>query len=83
MNSADDIAINGCVTGLGCIESSFLCQTCPCITDYQNPDLPALAVCLQYLIQVEVSTGWSSSERVRVSVVVILRIHDFRGLCGD
>lgn len=55
MNPADDISINGCVTGLGCIESSFLFQTCPSITDYHNPDLPALAVCLQYLIQTEVS----------------------------
>ncbi|XP_011145031.2 uncharacterized protein C05D11.1 [Harpegnathos saltator] len=53
MNSADDIAISGCITGLGCIESSFLCQTCPCITDYHSPDLPALTVCLQYLTQVE------------------------------
>lgn len=59
LNSADDITINGCVTGLGCIESSFLCHTCPCITDYQSPDLPALSVCLQYLTQVEVSVGWN------------------------
>jgi len=55
MNPADDISMNGCVTGLGCIESSFLFQTCPSVTDYHNADLPALAVCLQYLIQTEVS----------------------------
>jgi len=54
MNSSEDISINGCVTGLGCIETSFLYQTCPCITDYQHPDLPALRVCLQYLTQAEV-----------------------------
>lgn len=55
MNPAEDITLNGCVTGLGCIESSFFCQTCPGISDYQSPDLPALAVCLQYLTQTEVS----------------------------
>ncbi|GAB1870040.1 hypothetical protein CAJAP_11119 [Camponotus japonicus] len=53
MNPAEDITLNGCVTGLGCIESSFFCQTCPGISDYQSPDLPPLAVCLQYLTQTE------------------------------
>ncbi|XP_043257873.1 uncharacterized protein C05D11.1-like [Colletes gigas] len=49
----DKVPIEGCVTGLGCIESSFLCQNCQCINDHQNPDLAHLLVCLQYLTQVE------------------------------
>ncbi|EZA55862.1 hypothetical protein X777_04081 [Ooceraea biroi] len=52
-NSFEDIPINGCITGVGCIESSFLSQVCPCINDYQHPDLPALKVCLKYLTQAE------------------------------
>lgn len=56
MNPADSITIGGCVTGLGCEDSSFMYQMCPCITNYQDPDLPALYVCLQYFTQTEVST---------------------------
>ena len=53
MNSPNEVSVNGCVTGLGAIESSFLCQSCQCINDYESPDLAALLVCLQYLIQLE------------------------------
>ncbi|XP_076234685.1 uncharacterized protein C05D11.1 [Calliopsis andreniformis] len=53
INPSDKIPISGCITGLGSIESSFLSQSCPCINDYQHPDLAPLLVCLQYLIQLE------------------------------
>ncbi|XP_017766196.1 PREDICTED: uncharacterized protein C05D11.1-like [Eufriesea mexicana] len=49
----DEVPFKGCVTGLGCIESSYLCQTCPCINDYQSPDMAPLFVCLRYLTQLE------------------------------
>ncbi|XP_033325130.2 uncharacterized protein C05D11.1 [Megalopta genalis] len=53
INPPHEISINGCVTGLGCIESSFLIQSCQCINNYQHIDLAPLLVCLQYLIQLE------------------------------
>lgn len=53
MKHAEEIPIKGCITGLGCIESSFLSQCCPCVNDYESPDLAPLLVCLQYLTQLE------------------------------
>ncbi|KAF3427311.1 hypothetical protein E2986_02562 [Frieseomelitta varia] len=53
INSPDEIPFKGCVTGLGCIESSYLCQSCPCINDYHNLDLAPLLVCIKYLTQLE------------------------------
>lgn len=53
INSPDEIPFRGCVTGLGSIESSYLCQCCPCISDYQSPDLAPLLVCIKYLTQLE------------------------------
>ncbi|XP_076754478.1 uncharacterized protein C05D11.1 [Xylocopa sonorina] len=53
INSPDEISFKGCVTGLGCIESSYLCQSCPCINDYHSSDLAPLLVCLKYLTQLE------------------------------
>jgi hypothetical protein len=44
----------GCVVGLGCIESSFLCQSTPCIRDFSDINLAPLLVFLQYLTQPEV-----------------------------
>ncbi|XP_014253359.1 uncharacterized protein C05D11.1-like [Cimex lectularius] len=42
-----------CVTGIGSVESSFLCMASPCITDYNHPDLAPLLVFLQYVSQFE------------------------------
>lgn len=53
MRSPEDIVLKGCVTGLGCIDSSYLVQSCQCINDFQNEDLAPLLVCLQYLNQTE------------------------------
>ncbi|XP_031827679.1 uncharacterized protein C05D11.1 [Nomia melanderi] len=53
INPLQEIPIKGCVTGLGCIESSFLSQSCQCINSYKHPDLAPLNVCLQYLTQFE------------------------------
>ncbi|XP_050485533.1 uncharacterized protein C05D11.1-like [Bombus huntii] len=53
INSPDEIPLKGCVTGLGSIESSYLCQSCSCINDYHSPDLAPLLVCIQYLTQLE------------------------------
>ncbi|KAK2579672.1 hypothetical protein KPH14_011595 [Odynerus spinipes] len=48
-----EISSKGCVTGLGCIDSAFLIQSCPSINDFQSDDLASLLVCLQYLNQTE------------------------------
>ncbi|XP_078049942.1 uncharacterized protein C05D11.1 [Augochlora pura] len=70
-----EISIDGCVTGLGCIESSFLIQSCPCINNYQHVDLAPLLVCLCYLEQLEGpmwklirGQGLSYSYRIDVNV---------------
>lgn len=44
----------GCIVGLGSLESSFFIQTTSSISSYDDPDLPALMLYLQYLIQTEV-----------------------------
>ncbi|KAK6619201.1 hypothetical protein RUM44_003583 [Polyplax serrata] len=44
---------NGCLVGLGCVDSAFLCQTVSTIRDFNDPDLPALLVFIQYVTQVE------------------------------
>lgn len=49
-----EIDTNGCVTGLGSVESAFLNQCCPGIKNYLDPDFAPLLVCLQYLTQLEV-----------------------------
>lgn len=46
---------NGCIVGLENKTKAFFLRTYPCINDYQNPDLPALLVCLMYLDQMDVS----------------------------
>ncbi|KAK0087176.1 hypothetical protein PV325_001628 [Microctonus aethiopoides] len=48
-----EIPIQGCVLGLGCVESSFFTQTGPCLKGFDHPDLASLLVCLQYLTQTE------------------------------
>lgn len=42
-----------CVVGMGCIESSFLYHVTPCISTYNDPDVPALMIYLQYITQLE------------------------------
>ncbi|KAG5896524.1 hypothetical protein JTB14_020497 [Gonioctena quinquepunctata] len=49
----DDHSDNGCVIGMGCLESSFFIQTTKSISSYTDPDFPALMLYLQYLIQAE------------------------------
>ncbi|XP_015108597.1 uncharacterized protein C05D11.1 [Diachasma alloeum] len=53
VNSKEEIKLQGCVLGLGCVDSAFLSQTCSCINDFEDPDLAPLLVCLQYLTQLE------------------------------
>ncbi|VEN47404.1 unnamed protein product [Callosobruchus maculatus] len=48
-----DSPLDGCIVGMGCLESSFFFQTINSITDYTDPDLPALMLYLQYIIQAE------------------------------
>lgn len=43
----------GTVVGMGCVESAFLFHATPSITDFMDPDLPALMLFLQYLTQLE------------------------------
>uniref|UniRef100_T1IR04 Presequence protease, mitochondrial n=1 Tax=Strigamia maritima TaxID=126957 RepID=T1IR04_STRMM len=52
------LPINDCsrrklIVGLGSVESSYLIQSVPCITNYEHPDLPAVMVLLQYFTQTE------------------------------
>ncbi|KAI4464378.1 presequence protease [Holotrichia oblita] len=42
-----------CIVGMGCLESSFFYQITPSVTSFSDPDVPALMVYLQYLIQAE------------------------------
>lgn len=51
----DESGLESCIVGMGCLESSFFYQTTPSISSYDDPDVPALLVYLQYLIQAEVS----------------------------
>ncbi|XP_066596217.1 uncharacterized protein C05D11.1-like [Prorops nasuta] len=53
MNDRAEMPVNGCVTGIGSTESTYLTQVAPGIKDFQDPDLAALLVCFQYLIQLE------------------------------
>lgn len=39
---------------MGSVESAFLTQCTPSLTSYSSPDLPALLVLIQYLVQLEV-----------------------------
>ncbi|XP_033228376.1 uncharacterized protein C05D11.1-like isoform X2 [Belonocnema kinseyi] len=53
MKKPEEISLNGCVTGLGSVESAYLVQSVPCIQDFLHPDLAPLLVYLQYLTQAE------------------------------
>lgn len=61
------LAQNVWVIGMGCLESSFLYQTTPSINSYDDPDLPALLVYLQYLVQAEVSFVYTFTFTVFIS----------------
>lgn len=54
LNTPEVQPLNGCIIGMGCIESSFFYQTVESIKCFDDPDLPALMLYLQYLIQTEV-----------------------------
>lgn len=65
----------GCIIGLGCIESSFFYQTTKCITSFEDKDLPALMLYVQYLVQAEGpmwkqirGKGYSYGYRIAVKV---------------
>lgn len=53
LKSHQEGALSGCIIGMGCLESSFFIQSTKGISEYLNPDLPALLLFLQYLIQAE------------------------------
>ncbi|XP_033227850.1 uncharacterized protein C05D11.1-like [Belonocnema kinseyi] len=54
IKAEEEIALNGCVTGLGCIESAYMVQCSNVhIKDYLHQDLAPLLVYLQYLTQTE------------------------------
>ncbi|XP_066250958.1 uncharacterized protein C05D11.1-like [Euwallacea similis] len=53
LSNPERAPIPGCIIGLGCIESSFYYQTSKCLTSFDDPDLPALMLYVQYLIQAE------------------------------
>lgn len=50
----DDSTISSCVVGMGCLESSFLYHVTPSISTYDDPDVPALLIYIQYITQLEV-----------------------------
>jgi len=43
----------GLIVGVGSVESSFLIQWTPCLSDFDDPDYPAVLVFIQYLTQCE------------------------------
>lgn len=45
--------IRHAIIGMGCIESTFFSQATPSINSQDDPDLPALLLYIQYLIQAE------------------------------
>ncbi|KAL1123834.1 hypothetical protein AAG570_001605 [Ranatra chinensis] len=53
MKGAEENPSKSCVAGIGSVESNFLCQTTPCLKDFQDPDLAPLLVFFQYLTQLE------------------------------
>ena len=48
-----DSGKTGILAGVGSVESSFLIQTTPCVTDFSDTDLPAIMVYVQVLTQLE------------------------------
>ncbi|XP_063241639.1 uncharacterized protein C05D11.1-like [Bacillus rossius redtenbacheri] len=48
-----DPAPRHCAVGLGCVESSYLCQATESLRDFSHPSLAPLLVFLQYLTQLE------------------------------
>lgn len=76
LEDPDNAPYPGCIIGLGCIESSFYYQTAKCITTFDDPDLPALMLYVQYLIQTEVSL-----RKLRVKSLRLVDI-SFRVRCG-
>ncbi|XP_017774305.1 PREDICTED: uncharacterized protein C05D11.1-like [Nicrophorus vespilloides] len=44
---------SGCIISMGCLESSFMQQSTPSINCYDDPDLPALMLYMQYMVQAE------------------------------
>ena len=57
---------SSCIVGLGCLESSFYYQAIPSINSFTDPDVPALMLYLQYLIQAEVRAFWGPEESFRL-----------------
>jgi len=51
MNRQEDIPIQGCLIGVSDKEYTHLSQFIFCPVNDENPDLPALLVCLQYFMQ--------------------------------
>ena len=43
----------GLIVGVGSVESSFLIQWTKCLSDFDDPDFPAVLVFIQYLTQCE------------------------------
>lgn len=41
------------IIGVGSVESNFLIQVAPGVSDFSDPEIPALRVCLNYLTQLE------------------------------
>ena len=44
----------GMIAGVGSVESQFMIQTVPAITDFTDPDLPAVMVYMECLCALEV-----------------------------
>lgn len=49
----DDVPFRQAIIGVGSVESSFLIQAVPCVSDFYHKDLAAIMVFIQYMTQLE------------------------------
>ena len=49
----EDLPYKQVIVGVGSVESSFLIQAVPCVSDFYHQDLAAIMVFIQYMTQLE------------------------------
>jgi len=77
LTPTDHVVISNCIMGLENKTNAFFLQTCPCINDCRDPDLPALLVYLMYLNHINVSSVILVNRKCK-SINVISKTYTFR-----